>query len=147
MQAVAFANPAEFSTWAPARTGNARSRHDYDANDHVLAEMMNETYWSTLIGEFEIGDLVWVNDAEGEQAVIKIDWIDTKSRTVGLSVQERIKDNPVTGSDGLALKYRGPRGGLWCIVDAQGQVIHRDCKTRDEADRMRDALRTTGRAA
>lgn len=147
MQTVYFANPAEFSTWAPARTGGARSRHDYDSTDHKLEEMMSESYFSTLIGEMEQGDLVWITDAEGEQVVVKIDWIDSKQRRVGFSVQERIKDNPVAGSDGLAIKNRGPRGGFWCLLDAKGDVIQRDMRSRDEAERARDVWRSTGKAA
>lgn len=143
MKSELFANPSCLSTWAPARTGSGKSRHDYDSKDHVLSEMMNETYWSTLIGDIVPGDLIWITDAESAMAIIRIDWIDTKARTVGISLQERLTERAVVAGDGMAVKYRGPRGGLWCVLDDAGEIISRDNRTRDEAERQRDLMRST----
>jgi hypothetical protein len=147
MDAVLFANPAKFSTWAPARTGNGRSRHDYDTEEHKLDEMLNETYWSTLIGDIVAGDLVWISDAEKAKAVIHIEWVDTKLRRVGLSIQERISERGIVGDDGLSVKNRGPRGGFWSVMDAKGNILQGDMRTREEAERARDIIKTSLKAA
>jgi hypothetical protein len=143
METVLFANPAKFSTWAPARTGNGRSRHDYDSDEHKLDEMLNETYWATLIGDMVPGDLVWVSDAEKAKAVLYIDWVDSKLRRVGLSIQERISERGIVGEDGLSVKNRGPRGGFWSVMDAKGNVVQGDMRTREEAERARDIIKNS----
>jgi hypothetical protein len=147
MQNVLFADPAAFSTWAPARTGSGRSRHDYDSDEHVIAEMLTEHYWSTLIGDIAVGDLIWVSDAEKAKAVVHVDWIDTKLRKVGLSVQERITERAVVGEDGLSVRNRGPRGGFWSVMDADGTVLQGNMRSREEAERARDVIRTTNQRA
>lgn len=141
MNTVLFANPKDFSTWAPARTGDGRSRHDYDCDDHLLSEMMSETYFGTILEELRPGDLIWITDTQKEQAVIRIDWIEKGARKVGFSVQERVTERPIVGTDGLAVKYRGPRGGLWCIIDAGGEILSKDHRTREEAERARDIVK------
>lgn len=144
-----YANPRYFSTWAHGSNakGNGRSRHDYDCPEHVSAEMMTEDYFGTLGDLLATGDLVHVSDAETAQMVIKIDWVDAKLRRVGFSVQERITERAVAGDDGLAVKYRGPRGGLWCVIDGEGGILAKDCRTRVEAERQRDIIKSSKQAA
>lgn len=144
-----YANPKYFSTWAHGSNakGNGRSRHDYDCTEHLIAEMLTEDYWGTLAVDLAPGDLVWITDATTEQAVIRIDWVDIATRRVGLSVQERITEHAVVGAGDFAIKNRGPRGGFWCVIDANGDIVKRDIRTRDEAERARNVLRDTRTAA
>lgn len=138
-----FANARYFSTWAVSGNskGNGRSRHDYDCPEHLIADMLNEDYWGTLLNLLEAGDLVHVTDAENGQAVLRIDWTDDKLRRVGLSVQERITERAIVGTDGYAIKNRGPRGGFWSVLDEAGCVLSKDHRTREDAERARDALK------
>jgi hypothetical protein len=138
-----YANPKYFATWATSGNGkgNGKSRHDYECTEHTLSDMQTEDYWGTLAEQLAPGDLIWVKDAAIEQMVVSIDWVDARLRRVGFSVQERIVERAIVGSDGLAIKYRGGRGGLWCVLDADGEILSRDHRTRVEAERQRDALK------
>ena len=139
-----------FGTWAVGRNavGTGRSRHDYDCPDHLLAEMLNEGYFRTVRHMLAGGDLIWVTDAANETAVIKINDIDERLQLVFISLVERISERPITATVvtdqsglpkiedmGLTIRNRGPRGGLWSIIDAEGNVLKRDMRTRDEANR------------
>jgi len=143
------ADPKGLSTWAHGRNrhGKSRSRHDYDSDDHLIADMLAPSYFKTIENELEPNDLVWLLDAKQEQALIRIDWVDRTLRTMGVSLVERIAEIPVVGSDGYGIKWRGPRGGFWCVVDGEGVIVREGHRTKEEAARARDVLNSTSEAA
>jgi hypothetical protein len=132
-----FANPKNLHDW---KLQTVRSRFDYDCPDHLLGEMMHEHYWSTVMVEVNPGDIIHVTAADNEQAIVRIDWKDTTARTVGMSVIERLTERPIPTSNGYTIKYRGPRGGLWCVLHADGNIVVRDLRTQDEASRRMQSL-------
>lgn len=144
-----IADPRYFSTWSHGKNaaGTGRSRHDYDCPQHVLAEMLHEEYWQTLLVDIEPGDLIWITDGEAKQALVKIDWKDTASRRAGFSIIERATEHPVIAEDGMAIKNRGPRGGFWSVIGDGGEVLKSGMRTRAEAERERDILKAQPKAA
>lgn len=137
------ANPKHLHNWSLPTT---RSRFDYDSPDHLLSEMMHEHYWGTVMVEVQPGDLIHITAADTEQAIVRIDWKDDTARTVGMSVMERLTERPVLTTCGFTVKWRGPRGGYWCVVDAEGTILARDMRTQAEAARRMEML-TEQRAA
>lgn len=150
-----------FATWATSKNavGTGRSRHDYDCPEHLIPEMLNDAYFRTVRHLVEAGDLIWITDAAGEQAVVRVNHVDPQLQRVAISLVERIVEVPVTATvetvgstpqvvdHGLAVRYRGPRGGMWCIVDKDGNVIERDMRTKPEAQRRLDAMTSQAAAA
>jgi len=143
------ADPRGLSTWAHGanRNGVARSRHDYDSKDHIIDDMMHEGYWRSVQDDIEQGDLIWIIDAKQEQCLIRIDWIDKGLRKSGFSLVERISEHAVAVSAGYAIKWRGPKGGFWCVIDGEGVVVRDGHRTRQDAERARDILNSTSEAA
>lgn len=150
-----------FATWATAKNaaGTGRSRHDYDCPEHLIAEMLNDAYFRTVMHLIEAGDLIWITDGASEQAVIRVNHVDRQLQRVAVSLVERIIEVPVTATveqvggnmaivdHGLTLRNRGPRGGLWCIVDKDNNVIERDMRTKAEAERRLMAMTSQAAAA
>lgn len=132
--------PKGFVAWG---LPTQRQRYDYDTDEHVISEMLTETYFSTVQRDVAPGDLIHVTDAAKERATFVVDWSDADSKRVGFSVLERIEESPVIGDTGFAIKYRGPRGGLHCIIDESGAIIEKDIRTREEAQRRLDILLST----
>lgn len=126
------ANPKHLHAW---KLGTQRQRFDYETPDHLLSEMTHHEYWSTVMHEIEPGDLIHVTDAATEGAVIKIDWKDTVARTVGTSLIERVSETPVVGASGYTIKWRGPRGGGWCVVDGKGAIVMKELASKEDAQR------------
>jgi len=139
-----LANPKHLHNW---KIGAVRQRFDYDTPDHLLSEITHPEYWSTVMVEIEAGDLIHVTDAAQEGATIRIDWKDAAARTVGTSLVERVTERPLVPAGAITIKNRGPRGGFWCVVDAEGNVLVRDLKTQDDAERHRKTLTETKAAA
>lgn len=122
-------------TWA---SGVKRSRHDYDSPEHLIEEMMSEIYFSDCHMRFSPGDLIYVTDAANQRVTLLINDVDKVTRAVKFSVELYHTDKPITANpdspDGLSVRWRGPRGGLFCILDAEGKVIRAGLKSRQEAD-------------
>lgn len=119
------------STWSG---GAKRARHDYDSNDHLLEEMLNDTYWSTCIHRLNAGDYIYVQDAANQRAILLVDEIEPKTRRVWISVDERREARPVTDDSGLTVRWRGPRGGMWCVVNRDSRIISAGYRTRRDAE-------------
>lgn len=140
-----LANPKHLHAW---KLGTVRQRFDYESPDHLLSDMDQPGYWSTVMVEIEPGDLIHVTDAASEGAVIKIDWKDAAARTVGTSLIERVTERAVVPESGYTIKNRGPRGGFWCVIDRNNDIVVRDLKTQADAERhMRNLIDSGGRAA
>lgn len=123
-------------TWCPAIN---RARHDYDSPDHVLAEMMHESYFGDFHQRFRKGDIVYVTDAANERVTLIIDDVDKIARKVRFSVDavhtpQVVTADPEGVDDGLSIRWRGPRGGLFAVVNAKGEILKRDITTRQAAE-------------
>ena len=127
-------------------TTTKRVRWDYDSEDHLLEEMLDQKYWTSVaVGDNEVrshgikrGDIVHITDAAQEQCVIRINHVDLAGGRVMFSVQERIVDRPILIASGKAgayyVKWRGPRGRYWCIMDGNtNAVVEPDFRSQAEA--------------
>lgn len=133
-----YANRAHLIPWSE---NGLIGRHDYVSPDHLIHEMLTETYFGGVLERLRVNDLIYVIDAERAMATFRIDWVDPQSRSVGFSVVERLTERPVVGTDGLAVKWRGARGGRWCVLDAEGTILSRDHISKDDAERAREIMK------
>lgn len=126
-------------------TGTKRGRFDYDCSEHLLEEMNNASYFGSIYHCFNAGDYIFVTDAKDEHSTFVIDSVSPAERKVWFSIVERFVTTPVTASTedydcGMAIKWRGPRGGMFCIVDGENNVKGKDYRTRVEAERELQAM-------
>lgn len=116
-----------------------RGRHDYDCPDHVVSEMMDASYFGAIPQCFTQGDFIYVTDAAQDMVTLMVDEIDAVNRRVWTSVLERTVSKPNTRAHpekedlGLTVRWKGPRGGRFCIVDKDGNILHKDYRTKEEA--------------
>lgn len=116
-----------------------RGRHDYDCPDHLLSEMMDASYFGAIPQCFTTGDFVYVTDAATEMATLIVDEVDIINRRVWTSVLERLttkpntQAHPETKDSGLTVRWKGPRGGRFCIVDKDNNIVTKDFRTKEEA--------------
>jgi len=125
------------SRWADSQT---RARFDYDTNEHLMGEMLNDAYFSTMYADFRPGDLIYVTDAAQQRATLIVADIDPVSHLVRLDIDTTHTQAPVTavekGNDaGFAIRWKGPRGGKFWIVSNTGEMIERDIESKHEAER------------
>lgn len=139
-----FAMRQNLSTWA---TSAKRSRHDYDSDNHLLDEMMHTRYWGTIIDLIEPGDIIHITDGAGSQAEIRIDWKRDGEMTVGYSFIREIEEQPVLSNAGFSLKFRGNRGGYWCIVNAEGDVVEGNIIDKRDAMKRLDEIEIAAKKA
>jgi hypothetical protein len=141
-----FANPRDLTEWSP---GAKRSRWDYDAPDHTLDEMieMGDRYFTNCVHMLRALDLVYVTDASAKRATIVINLVDRVRNTVIWDIDVAHAEHIVMPkTQALAIRWRGPRGGRFAIVDKDGAVVAKDMQSREEAER-RLAMMTEARAA
>lgn len=132
--------------------GTARGRHDYDSTDHVLDEMMHAGYFGAIYHCFKRGDYIYVTDAEQKLCTLIVEDVDATNRRVTFSILEKIESKPVTAETdekdtGLVIKWRGPRGGLFCIIDKDGNVLKSELRNKVEAEQAMTALLAKSEAA
>lgn len=127
------AHPANLTEWAP---GQIRSRYDYDVGDHLISEILEagELYFHQVAHMLRAGDIVYVTDAAGKRATLIVNWVDQVKRTVAFDLDISHDERPVVTA-AYAVRWRGPRGGKFCVVNATGKVVARDCESREEAER------------
>lgn len=138
---MVFARERWLSSW---NIGTLRGRHDYDCDEHIIEEMQNAAYFGAIHHLLKAGDFIFVTDARGENVTFLVDDVDAIERKVLISVVERITTMPITASTdsydpGLTVRWRGPRGGMFCIVDAENNVIAKDFRTKTEAEKALQA--------
>lgn len=122
-----------------------RGRHDYDCPEHTLEEMMHARYFGAIHQCFKRGDYVYVTDGEQKLCTLLIEDVDAENRQVRFSVLEKFETNLVTADSeekdtGMAIKWKGPRGGLFCIVDKDGKVLKSELRNKVEAQRAMDEM-------
>jgi hypothetical protein len=137
---TARANHRYLDYWGVATA--SRSRHDYICPDHTLKEMMHEGYFDPVKDNLRVGDLLYVVDAEDKMATFRIAHIDRRARKVEFDVVERFEARPVIDAGNLSVRWRGPKGGKWCIMrgtDKDAEIVERDFDTREQAEhRMKE---------
>jgi len=129
------ANPQHLSEWS---AGKIRCRWDYDCPDHVLAEMIEagEQYFSLATHMLRAGDIIYVTDAANGRATLIVNWVDQTKRIASWDVDATYSERPAKPAEQrYAIRWKGPRGGKFAIVDADNKIITRDLATRDEAER------------
>ena len=144
-----FAAEKNMRSWAVEGT---KARWDYDTEDHLIEEMLNDKYFATCQA-LRQGDLVWVTDAAQESVVLRVDFVDPHGRRVVVSVLERQVFTPVTKQivedkfgksseidDGYAVQWGGQRGGKWRVVK-NGETVKQDFQSRNDAERELDLIR------
>lgn len=128
-------------SWLETWNGQATvCRHDLHAKEHLIPEMLNESYFGQLHWRLRIGDLIFVTDAACNRATFLIEDVDPLERRVRFSilrthyVEPITKPGPNEEDPGITVRFRGPRGGGWCIVDGGNQIIVRDLRTKKDAE-------------
>lgn len=130
------AHPHHMSEWGP---GNKRSRFDYDSPDHLFdeiqqmgAEYFGRFFWNVL----RAGDIVYLTDAAGKRVTLIINHVDQIRRKVDYDVDVVHAEQIVMAADeAYTVRWRGPRGGRWCVVDRNNEVVSRDNASKEEAER------------
>ncbi len=117
-----------------------RGRHDYDCEEHKLEEMMSAGYFGAIHQCFKRGDYIYVTDAEQKLTTLVVEDVEPANRLVRFSVLERFETKLVTADSdekdiGMAIKWKGPRGGMFCIVDKEGNVLQSELRNKVEAER------------
>ena len=120
-----------------------RGRFDYTSADHLLSEMMNDSYFGVLLGSVQLqtGDLIYVIDGAMEEAILRVDGVYKDERRVQLSLREVHAFKPAMQTEAAAapaaytVRFRGNRGGKWSILDAEGKAVEKGYETRGEAER------------
>lgn len=127
--------------WLETWNGSAsRARHDYTTDQHLMQEMLDDEYFGALHYRFRVGDLVFVTDAAHNRATFIIEDIDSTYRKVRFSLLRTHYVQPITkpaadkADPGLTVRFRGPRGGQFCIVDQNDQIISGGHRTKREAE-------------
>lgn len=127
--------------WLHSWNINARrGRFDYECDEHTIEEMMNASYFGAIHQALKEGDVLYITDAKQDRVTVEIDQVDAANRMVWFSVIEKVESKPITAvspieDSGLAIKWRGPRGGMFCIVDKTGAVLKSDLRNKEEATR------------
>jgi hypothetical protein len=127
--------------WLDTWNGSAnRARHDYDTDQHVIPEMLHEEYFGWIHYRFRKGDILFVTDAATNRATFIIDDVDATFRRVKFSLLRTHTVAPVTKpgenkpDPGMTVRFRGPRGGNWCIVSGADEIVSGGHRTKLEAE-------------
>jgi hypothetical protein len=117
------------------------SLHVYRTPDHLLNEMLNDWYFSTIMHRLRAGDFIRIRDAENMHAEIIVDEIIKDRRQVLLSVYHVLNVMPVADAmagDRCTVRWRGKR--CFAIVRG-GEILMQDIRSRDEAERALEYMR------
>lgn len=136
-----YARQHWLSSW---NIGTQRGRHDYDCDEHTIEEMQNAAYFGAIYQCLSRGDYIFVTDAKQEHITFVVDDVDAPERKVWISVVERVTTKPVTASTYdydpcITVRWRGPRGGLFCLVNSDDVVVEKNFRTRVEAEKALQA--------
>ena len=111
---------------------------------HLLEEMieMGDEYFSHAYQSFDNGDIIIVTDAAMQRAMFLVENVNLLTHRVQISLIERQIVRPCTGDvDGLTVRWRGERGGKWCVVNALGESISMDHEDERAAEGALEAMR------
>ena len=122
-----------------------RGRLDYDCDEHTFDEMQDASYFGAIFSALKQGDLLFVTDGKQDRYTIEIGLVDATNRKVWFSIVEKFATKPVTASSpeedpGVVIKWRGPRGGMFCLVDKDGNILKSDLRNKPEAEKALSEL-------
>lgn len=130
------ARHADLDEWGPGKT---RSRYDYDARDHLFSEIkqMGAEYFGRFCWDrLRSGDIVYLTDAASKRYTLIVGVVDQSAKKVWFDVDREHVDEVVIGDDEVyTVRWRGSRGGRWCVVEHGGKVVARDLESREAAQR------------
>ena len=140
-----YAHPHHMTEWS---AGKIRSRWDYDCPDYTLEDMKaaGDRLFARCLHMLRPGDIVYTTDAANRRATLIVNVVDTTAGTLAWDIDVAHSEQIVTPKSGLVLRWRGPRGGGWCIVNTEGEVMARDLPSKEDGAR-RLANMTEARAA
>lgn len=133
--------------YEPIYLGNTFSIHGYNHPEHTIDEMLHDAYFKNLIDLVRQGDHVFVIDTFGEVAWFRIESVIRDQYRVKFSKARKIPFEMIADSaksDGYCVKWRGPRGGLWCICKLNGDPHAVNYKSRADAERELQLMRERG---
>lgn len=121
---TAIQNAAKPGDFHRAYATSVRSFWHYFSADHALADMANEKYFRTVQGNIQAGDLIHAIDKDDQEAVFRIQYVDTELNEVGIAIERIVQYEPCTES-GYQIRHVGSRGrgSRYQIVDPQGKVV------------------------
>jgi hypothetical protein len=114
--------------------------------------MMHAGYFGAIYHCFKRGDYIYVTDAEQNLRTLLVEDVDAENRRVRFSILEKFETKLVTADSdekdtGMAIKWKGPRGGLFCIIDKDGNVVKSELRNKVEAEQAMTALLAKSEAA
>jgi hypothetical protein len=121
-----------------------RGRYDYVSPDHILSEMLNDYYFGGIPHNMREGDEIYVVDAAMVEAVLRVDGVYKDEKRVALSLRETHAFKPAikahsdvveVETPALTVRFKGRRGGNWCVIDADGAIVEQGYQARGEAER------------
>lgn len=142
MASAVFARREWLQAWS---TTSKRVRWDYDTKDHVLSDMLDNTYWASVAAKSDRddgirdGDMIYITDAANERCTIEVTAVDIAKSRVLVSLIEKVEAVPVTKAGGIDepyyVKWRGPRGGGWCIMrPGEPEPVEKGFTQREDAE-------------
>lgn len=133
------AKEKDLKLWSSA---NWRARYDYDTEDFILDEILDDDFFGGCHGILKKGDYITITDAEDQVLTVRVDYIDKKALKIGLSKIERVhvlpvvpKRDNVPNDPGLTYRWRSTRGGGHSIITAKGELVGINYPSKDEAVR------------
>lgn len=116
--------------------------HCYKSSQHLHSDMEHPKYFAVIRERIREGDQIYAIDAAMEFKTYVVETIDREAAEVHLSVLQTQKAVPIMAEgEKYAYRWRGPRGGGHCIVDADGKVVQGDFNSqmsaRQEIERLR----------
>jgi len=108
----------------------------YKSDQHLHSEMEHPKYFGMIRARLVAGDHIYATDAAMNYKTYMIDHVDQEAQEVRLSVLTVHTAVPVMAEDEgeHTWRWRGPRGGGHCIVDAKGEVVTADFPSREQAE-------------
>lgn len=108
-------------------------RYVYTHDVHTLEEMCRPKYWGLLYAELRAGDMIYVVDGNMKRTTLLVEEIDDINNNVILSMEKEHDFVPLLeNGQTLAYRWKG-RGGGHCIIDAVGNVVRKDLRSKSTA--------------
>ncbi len=128
---------ADLDEWGPGKT---RSRYDYDTSEHLFAEIrqMGPEYFGRYCwARLRPGDVIYLTDAAGKRFTLITNIVDPSAHKVWYDVEREHDEDSILGEDEpYTIRWRGARGGRWCVIGPDNKVESRDHLTREAAQRV-----------
>lgn len=109
------------------------ARYSYKHEHHEMKDFKNPRYWGLLYKILQPMDMIYCVDANMKRCTLLVEEIDDLNKEVILSVEMEHDFKPMLAEgQKLTYRYRG-RGGGHCIVDADGNVVRKELRSKQTA--------------